>query len=64
MQFAAVEMGAQNVVHPLLTLYATLAGELGTDDYRLKMVAVAFDLQVLARQAGGDQFLDLLRGAS
>jgi hypothetical protein len=49
-QFAAVEMPAQHLVHPLLALHTRLADELGTDDQRLEMVAIAGDLQVFAGQ--------------
>jgi hypothetical protein len=61
MQLAAIEMLAQDFVYPLLPLHPIFAGKFGADNQRLKVVAVARYLQVLAGQACSDDFLDLFR---
>jgi hypothetical protein len=57
-------MPAQHLVDALLPLHAILADELGTDDQRLEVMAIADDLQMLAGQTCGDDRSGLVQAAS
>ena len=46
---------AQRGVNALVPKHPTLAGELGRDDGGKKVMAIAFDLEVVARQSSGDE---------
>src|SRR5437773_735833 len=51
----------QRGIHQLVPLHAAAAGELGRDDERLEMLAIADHLHVLTGEAGLDTLLDAFR---
>jgi hypothetical protein len=63
-QFAGIEARLEDGVDALLALDAIQPGEFAADDHGGKMVAVAFDGEVLAGQAGGDPGFDLFQDAA
>jgi hypothetical protein len=52
---------AQGLVDALMAANATFAVEFCRDNGREKVLAIAFHGQVLARQTGGDELLNLFR---
>lgn len=59
MQFAGCELVLERPVDMLLALHAVFAGELGADDERLEMLAIAIEFKVFARHPGKDELFDL-----
>src|SRR5512139_337987 len=57
-----VHAGAERVVHQAVLLHHVLAGEGGAYDHRLEMLAVAVQLDVVARQFLGDPAFDVFGG--
>ncbi len=60
MQFATGQFSPDCFVYTLLALDTVLAGKLGTDDQRSKMLPIAIEFEMFAGQAGEYELLDLI----
>jgi len=60
-QLAARKLCLERLINTLLALHAVQAGELGADDQRLEVLAVAVEFELLAGHAGTDKLLNMFR---
>ncbi len=60
MQFATIEMRLEQTIDVLLTLDTIFSYELGADQQRLEMLAIAIEFQVLAGHASENELFDLI----
>ena len=59
MQFAGRKLVLERLIYVLLTLYAIFASELGADDERLEMLAIAIKFKVVTGHPGKNELFDL-----